>query len=70
MRDRQYKRYADGRFFDLIADPTEQVNLMASDLSSEQEVAQVKLSNALAEVLERSKQTEAVKQERKASKDE
>ena len=70
VRDRQYKRYADGRFFDLIADPTEQANLMVSELSSEQEVAELKLSKALAEVLERSEQTEAVKQERKASKDE
>ena len=43
---------------------------MVSELSSEQEVAELKLSKALAEVLERSEQTEAVKQERKASKDE
>lgn len=46
-RDRQYKLYDDGRFFDVIGDPAEQNPLALAALSSEQRMVRDALQRAL-----------------------
>ncbi|MDG2385353.1 MAG: sulfatase-like hydrolase/transferase [Pirellulaceae bacterium] len=67
VRDRQYKLYSSGQFFDVVTDPNEEVDLSQRQLSDSQYAAQKRLSTALSAVMTGSRKTPAVVKHRRIS---
>ncbi len=67
VRDRQFKLYLSGRFFDVVADPDEEVDLSQRELSDSQRAARKRLVSVLNSVISDSRKTPAVITHRRIS---